>query len=51
MSDYTCTYTRGTWFCPHDCDDPSHGRHGAARIFDKGRYWRPGELIETIINN
>ena len=51
MSDYTCTLVGTKWYCPHDCDDPSHGRGGAERILHKGRYWRPGDLIETIINN
>ena len=45
MSDYTCTLVHGKWFCPHDCDDPSHGKNGASRIFYGGHYYRPGQLI------
>ena len=48
MSDYTCTYTRGKWFCPHDCDDPSHGRPGHSRIYYRGRYYKPGQQITDL---
>lgn len=41
----TCTYTAGRWFCPHDCDDPTHGRHGRHRVLYHGHYYRPGGLI------
>lgn len=43
--DTDCVYTRGTWYCPHECDDPAHGHHGPARIYHKGHYYRPGQLV------
>lgn len=46
-NDFTCTWVRGVWICQHTCDDPNHGRHGPARVYDRGRYWRPGDLIST----
>jgi hypothetical protein len=45
MDDFTCTLTRGKWYCGHDCDDPSHGRQGAARVYDHGHYYKPGQII------
>lgn len=43
-----CIYTRGTWFCPHECDDPSHGRQGPPRVLYHGRYYRPGQIITDL---
>lgn len=41
-----CVWTSDKWYCPADCDDPSHGRHGKHRVYYHGRYYRPGQLIE-----
>lgn len=49
MEIYTCTFTGGKWFCPHDCDDPAHGRQGVNRIYYRGVYYKPGQQI--IDNN
>lgn len=46
-ADFTCTLVHGRWYCTHDCDDPSHGRHGPTRVYDRGRYYRPGDLISV----
>ena len=45
MSDFTCTLVCTKWYCPHDCDDPSHGKRGMALIYYRGHYYRPGQLI------
>lgn len=45
--DFTCTLAGGKWFCPHDCDDPSHGRPGTDRVYIEGRYYRDGGLISA----
>lgn len=45
--DTECVYTSGKWFCPVDCDDPTHGRTGRPRIYYQGHYYRPGQLIDT----
>ena len=47
MDDFTCTLIHGQWYCPHECDDPSHGHHGPPRIRVKDRYYRPGDLINN----
>lgn len=43
--DTDCVLTHGTWYCAHDCDDPSHGHQGPHRIYADGHYYRPGDLI------
>lgn len=48
MDNAGCIFTGGKWFCPHECDDPSHGRPGNARIYYRGRYYRPGDIITDL---
>jgi hypothetical protein len=49
MDTNDCIYTAGKWFCQNTCDDPTHGHHGPPRVFYRGHYYRPGQLITDDI--